>query len=431
LSNFLSHAIACLYILTKRQNNITKGEMQMAKKKEPIPLKKGASTFHLIGKAKIGDNAFSIDSESSSSDYIYSRANIGVDTGNGNVVYANLMGGYFAENDNVIYVHGKDEDDKDDYSNRFTVDWEDRFDEDILKSVGKGCFISVGIEKDSKKNTYVKKFLSAYDAIDYLNEYLTDGTVVSVRGNLQYQYYEGSVTVNKNITSIYITNVEPEKYCAKFEQTILLDSDSIGKLDKEKETYTIDAYVVDYVSKVDGEQIKKNVSFFKSFELEMNKDKPELTKRVLDKYFKVKKKDGIVELGVEGILQEGASIATANIDDLSDDLKDLVELGLMTEEEALAKCTDGKKERRMIITKPLVRKSDEDENVTVTIVRDEDKYTRDDLVFIESLINIDSEDDDSVVNENNYPDDDSNDLPFDLDDDVDEEDDLMALLMDD
>ena len=404
----------------------------MAKKKKPIPLKKGVSAFHLIGKVKIGDNAFSIDSEGSSSDYIYSRANIGVDTGNGNVVYANLMGGYFAENDNVIYVHGKDENDKDDYSNSFTVDWEDRFDEDILKTVGKGCFISVGIEKTSKGKTFTKTFLSAYDAIEYLSEHLTNDTVVSVRGNLQYQYYQDSVTVNKNITSIYITNAEPEKYCAKFEQTILLDSDSIGKLDKEKGTYTIDAYIVDYVSKIDGEPIKQNVSFFKSFELELNKNKPELTKKVLDKYFKVKKKDGIVELGVEGVLQEGASITTVSIDDLPDDLKDLLELELITEEEALAKCTDGKKERRMIITKPLARKSGEDENVTVTIVRDEDKYTRDDLVFIESLINTDNDDNDSAVNKNDYPDDDSDDLPFDLDDDSDdEEDDLMALLMGD
>ena len=376
----------------------------MAKTREKICLKKGVSTFHLIGETKIGSNTFSLDCESNTSDYIYSRASIGVDTGNGNVVYAQMSGGYFAEKDSVIYVHGKDADGKDDYENQFTVDWDDRFDEDILKSVGNGCFISVGIEKDNKGKTFVKKFLSAYDAIEYLNEHLTDGTVVSVRGNLQYQYYNDNVTVNKNITSIYLTNVEPDKYKATFEQTILLDSNSIGAIDKEKATYAIDAYVVDYVGKIDGQQIKQNVSFAKSFEFEINKNKPELTKKVLDKYFKVKKRGQIIELGVEGVFSEGASITTASIDDLPDDLKDLLDLELITEEEALAKCTDGRKERRMIITKPLARKSGEGEDVTITILRNEDKYTEDDLVFIQSLIETDEED--------GSADDEDDELPF-------------------
>lgn len=364
----------------------------MAKQKEKTLLKKGVSTFHLVGEARIGNNAFAIDNESQTSDYIYSRASIGVDTGNGNVVYAQMSGGYFAEKDSVIYVHGKDSDGKDDYENQFTVDWDDRFDEDILKSVGNGCFISVGIEKDNKGKTFVKKFLSAYDAVEYLNEHLIDGTVVSVRGNLQYQYYNESVTVNKNIVSIYLSNAEKDDYKATFEQTVLLDSNSIGSIDKEKATYNIYAYVVDYVGKVDGNQIKQNVSFAKSFEFAINKSKPELTKKVIDKYFKVKKKGQIVELGVEGVFSEGASITTASIDDLPDDLKDLLELELITEEEALAKCTDGKKERRMIITKPLARKSGDGDDATVTILRNEDKYTEDDLVFIQSLIDTDDDD---------------------------------------
>lgn len=395
----------------------------MAKQREAVPLQRGASSFHLLGKAKIGQNTFSIDNESQSSDWIYSSMSLGVDTGNGNVVYANMMAGYGAERENVIYVHGKDSDGKDDWKNTFTVDWEDRFDDDILGSIGRSCFISVGIEKDNKGKTFTKRFLSAYDAIEYLNEHLENDTTISVRGSLQYQYYKGSVTVNKNITSIYITDAEPEKYCATFEQTILLDSDSIGKFDKERETFPIDAYVVDYVGKVDGEEVRQNVSFAKSFEFAVNKNKPEITKKALDKYFKVKKKGAIVELGVEGVFQEGASITVADIDDLPDDIKDLLELELITEEEALAKCTDGKKERRMIITKPLARKSGEGENVTVTIVRNEDKYTVDDLVFLESLIDLDDDDEEII----DTPTDDDE-LPFNLDDndndtDSDEDDD--------
>ena len=70
------------------------------------------------------------------------------------------MGGYGAERDNVIYVHGKDENGKDDFSNKFTIDWEDRFDETILESVGDLCYLTVGIERDKGGKVYYKKFLA-------------------------------------------------------------------------------------------------------------------------------------------------------------------------------------------------------------------------------------------------------------------------------
>ena len=136
----------------------------MAKKNEKVALKKGVSQFNIVGKVKINDNTFTIDTESQTSDYIYSRANIGVDVGNG-LVFSSLMGGYFATNDNVVYVHGTKKNDAgklvSDYENRFTVDWDDRFDDNILETIGDDCFIKVGIEKDNKGKTFVKKFLSA------------------------------------------------------------------------------------------------------------------------------------------------------------------------------------------------------------------------------------------------------------------------------
>ena len=155
----------------------------MAKKREAVPLTRGASSFHLLGKAKIGQNTFAIDNESQSSDWIYSSMSLGVDTGNGNVVYANMMAGYGAERENVIYVHGKDSDGKDDWKNTFTVDWEDRFNEDLLDTIADTSFITVGVEKDVKGKTVYKKFLSAYDAVEYLNENLADGMIVNVKGN--------------------------------------------------------------------------------------------------------------------------------------------------------------------------------------------------------------------------------------------------------
>ena len=81
----------------------------------------------LIGEAKLSEYTFAINKESDKSDWIYNTMNLGIDCGNGNVVYADMMGGYGAERDNVIYVHGVKENDNgktiDDWDNRFEIAW--------------------------------------------------------------------------------------------------------------------------------------------------------------------------------------------------------------------------------------------------------------------------------------------------------------------
>lgn len=376
----------------------------MAKKTDKNPLKKGVSQFNLVGKVKINDNTFSIDNESKTSDWIYSSMNLGIDTGNG-VVFANLMGGYGATRENVVYVHGvkKNEAGKEvsDYDNRFTIDWEDRFDDAILETVGDDCFIKVGIEKTNKGKTYTKKFLSAYDAVEYCSEHLTDDMVVNVSGNLQYQYYNDSVTVQKNIKSIYLSTKDENDFKAEFRQTILLDSDSVGKFDKEKNTYPIDCYVVDYVGKLDGNEIKQNVVMPKTFYFDvLDVENPDKTKKLLDKFFKPTKKNKILELGVIGSFCEGGVVSTATLDDLDDDVKLMLEAGMLTEEEALAKYTTGERERRMVIKQFITRNdSDNAETKHLVIMKDEDKYTVDDLVFISQFIDDDDTDEAEEVEE--------------------------------
>ena len=308
------------------------------------------------------------------------------------------MGGYFATKDNVVYVHGTKKDDDGrtvaDYDNRFTIDWDDRFDDDILETVADDCFIKVGIEKDNKGKTYVKKFLSAYDAIEYLSEHLTDGTVVNISGNIQYQYYNDSVSVQKNIKTIYLSTKEEKDFKSEFRQTILLDTDSIDKFDKEKNTYPINCYVVDYVGKIDGTEIKQNVVMPKTMYFDvLDENNPDKTKKLLDKYFKPSKKNKILEIGVIGTFAEGGVVSTATLDDLDDDIKDMLELGMLTEEEALAKYTNGNVERRMVIKQFITRNEGDAENKKLVIMRDEDKYTADDFVFVSQFIDTDDDDD--------------------------------------
>ena len=362
-------------------------------------LKKGVSQFQLIGEAKINDYTFKID-EQSASGWIYNSMNLGVDCGNGNTVYCDMMGGYSSVNDSVIYVHGKTENDNgkevDDYENRFTVDWEDRFDEDIIEEIGNQCFITVGLEKDNKGKTFSKKFLSAYDAIEYIKENLEEGTVINVKGNLKYSSYQGNTQVKKEVTSVFLSKADdPSKYSATFQQTILIDKDSLDKYDKESSSFPINAYVVDYVGKYgeNKQEIRQNVAFPKTFQFNISETELEKGTKLANKLFKAKK-DNVNELLVEGDIIEGQAKINITLDDVPDDIKELIELGAYTEEEALAKCAVGNtREKKMVIRKPVIRIVGEGDDKTPTIIRTDNKYKFDDLIFLSQLINEDDDDD--------------------------------------
>ena len=141
-----------------------------------ITKKNWVARFHILGRAKVGGYTFKIDETSQRSSWVYSSMNLGIDCGEkyGNC-YTSLMGGYSPERENKLYVHGKDENGRDDFQKRIEVDWDDRFNESLLEQIGDQCFIRVGIEKTTKGNVFTKKFLSAYDAIEYINEHLVDG----------------------------------------------------------------------------------------------------------------------------------------------------------------------------------------------------------------------------------------------------------------
>ena len=326
-----------------------------------------------------------------------------------------MSGGYFPakyNRDNKVYVHGVKVDDNgknvDDYENTFTIDWDDRNDSSILETIGKGCFITVGIEKDEKGNTFYKDFLTEYDAVQYLSEHLADETVVNVRGVIVYETDGEKVYIKKKINNIALSKAESDKFKATFVQTILLDDGSIGKPDKEKNTIPMSVYVVDYIGKpkINGQKIevKKNFAIPVNMEFGIGEN-AELAAKQLSKFFKAKKNE-IIEMTVEGNLIEGGSIVNITTDDIPDDIKELIEMGFYSEEEALAKCAVGNtsREKRMIITKPSITYIGEGDNRKPTVSRDDKKYKPTDLQFFGTYLatlNLDSPSDnnDNGVND--------------------------------
>lgn len=362
----------------------------MAKTKERKALKKGKAAFNLIGRVKVTDKTFNLDN-SYDSGWTDNSMYVGVDCGNGNTVYAEMRSGFFPDEDNVIRAYSKDEKDDAGKSKSVEIAWEDRLDESLYDSISDSSFLTVGVEKDVKDKTVYKKFLTAYDAVEYLNEHLEDGMIVNVKGTIGYNEYEGNVSTKKEITSIVLSKIDDEAdFKATFSQTILVDSKSIGKKNDDKGTMELAAYVVDYVGKpkINGEKIevKKNVTYPKTFEVAINEN-PEITDKMLQRFFKPKK-GKITEITVTGNLVEGGSTVNITEDDIPDDIKELIEMGLYSEEEAEKKIAvgNGNRERRMIIVKPDITYVGTGDDRKPTVAFEDGKYDEDDLYFYEQAL---------------------------------------------
>ena len=278
-------------------------------------------------------------------------------------------------------------------------DFDDRFDEEILETIGDLSFITVGLEKTDKGKTYYKKFLSAYDAIAYIKNHMEENMVVNVKGNLKYSMYQDKVQVRKNITSIVLSSADDvSKYAARFTQSILIDksSASLKNIDKDKGVMYVDAKVLDYLKEYNGKEVKGQFPYNKQFEFPMDFNNEAQCKKVMEKVFKVKK--GITQITFEGDLIEGGAVVTATWDDVPQEIKDLVDCGVYTEEEALARCSsNGSREQRMVLRRPMVRLVGEEK--TPVLQKFEEKYTEDDLV-LDYLYEDNNDADEEVSDEN-------------------------------
>lgn len=318
------------------------------------------------------------------------------------------MNGYGSERDNVVYVCGKKEDGSADFSNSYTIAWEDRFDEDILKDIPDIMFITVGLEKTDKDKTYYKKFLTGYDAIAYMHENLTTGTVVNVSGNLRYTLYNGTLQCRKEINSIALSGATPDKYHATFTQTMLLDKDSCTKtsLDKDKSVLMVDAYILEKFKEYNGHDLTEKgkikggqfVPLKRTFEfpVDIKTDKgKEKAAMILNKLFKIKK--GVTQITFDGKFVETGATVQATMDDVPPDIKEFIEMGIYSEEDALAACSEnGSRERRMMILRPTIRMVGEEGEKKPVIQRTDEKFTDDDLI-LDCLVPVEEDEEEDEV----------------------------------
>lgn len=381
----------------------------MGKKNE---LKKVVGEFSLLGIVKVNDYTFDIDKVSQSG-WKGSRAKLYIDCGQYGDIYCETPNsGYFPskneEDDEKgskteCYCHGKKASDNDssklidDYSNQLRVAWEDRFDEEILETIGNQSFVKGALEVDTKGKTVLSKFLAPYDLAKYMQENLQDGQVVKVSGKLAYSVYNGELQVKKEIEYIGLSQVKPEetdKFYANFSQTIYVTKDSLGKYDKDKLSFPVEAFVVDYVGKVteDGEskKIGKNACFKMKYELPLLERDTKTLAKLATLMFGIKKSDEMNQLTIDGVISKsGGADTSLSLEDLPEDIQELVELGAFTEEEAIENVV-GKKSRAkedFLILKPQVKLVGDDDDKRPVVQNIKGKFTTDDIVTYQQLIN--------------------------------------------
>lgn len=350
------------------------------KTKKKIERTDWVSNFALIGRAKVNDYTYKINEYSEGSDWYYNSLNLGVDCGEKfGTIYTECMGGYRGKGNSIIYVHGKNDDGTDDFSTNFEVAWEDRFDEQILDTVGNMCFFTVGLETTDKGKVFYKKFLSEYDAIEYIKEHLTEDTIINVKGNIKYSIYNDNTQMRRVIKSIVLSKIDdPSKFRASFTQSILINKDSVSlkNVDKDKGVVYVNATVLDYIKEYNGVEVRGQFPFNKEFEFAMDLSNQALCQKIMNKLFKVKK--GYTQMTMEGdFIESGATVMTT-LDDIPDDIKELIEIALYTEEEALAICSaNGSKEQRMVLRKPYIKIVGEDKTAIIQIFNE--RYSDEDL----------------------------------------------------
>lgn len=346
-------------------------------------LRSGVSRFSAYGKVSISADTFPTDAVKAASGYTYKRVSFPVSVGDNNTIYVQMMGGYSPKKP-VIYARNTDND-------PIEVNWDLRTNENILENIADRSFVKVRLEKDADGKLIEKKFLSEFDAITYMADRLKDGQQVYIGGDVEYRHYNGQIQRSFNMTTVALDENEDRKPSAQLSQTYLIDSTSVDRdwedQLEEKKQLVVNAYVPQYVGKHEGKQIKKTLAFPQQFVLKATDENMDKRKAIV-KRFLLTDEDVVRELSLLCDLVDGYEESTGNVE-LSDDLKELIKLGFMTEEAAEKQMTiGGNRVRETVLVRPMLRRNNGQPELMM-----EDKYAPEALVFLQAIMDNEEVDD--------------------------------------
>lgn len=210
---------------------------------------------------------------------------------------------------------------------KMDVDWDDRFDEDIIEKVAnyRKYIVDLGDEHGGRQ-----EFITAYDMIEHLREHLPnyDGRVV-VTGQFTRDWYAKKKTY---FSKFRIQNVfaapEERKNRLLLTMDLFYNKSSLDDSDfDENKKMTLDCYIEQYINKDDGRKYVPIQVVFSGAKYDLENEKH---KKLFDykmKYIKVKNKN-MVHIPWEIVLLRGAEEAEFDESMLTDSQREQVELGI-------------------------------------------------------------------------------------------------------
>lgn len=214
-------------------------------------------------------------------------------------------------------------------NNKMDVDWEDRFDEDTVAAVANYRKYIVDLGEDYGGR---QEFITAYDMIKHLNEWLPQykGRVV-VTGQFTRDWYGKK---KQYYSKFRIQNVfaAPEERKSRLGITaeLFYNKKSLDDADfDDTKKMTLDCYIEQYINKDEGRKFVPIQVVFSASKYDLEKEKH---KKLLDykfKYLKVKNKR-MVHIPWEMVLLRGAEEEEFDESMLTAAQKEQIELGIKT-----------------------------------------------------------------------------------------------------
>lgn len=212
---------------------------------------------------------------------------------------------------------------------KLDVDWDDRFDEDIISKVAsyRKYIVDLGDDHGGRQ-----EFITAYDMIEHLREYLPDynGRVV-VTGQFTRDWYAKK---KMYFSKFHVQNVfaapEERKNRLLLTMDLFYNKASLDDSDfDESKKMTLDCYIEQYINKDEGRKYVPIQVVFSGAKYDLENEKH---KKLFDykmKYIKVKNKN-MVHIPWEIVLLRGAEEAEFDESMLTDSQREQVELGIKT-----------------------------------------------------------------------------------------------------
>jgi hypothetical protein len=344
-----------------------------------INKKQTLGRFDIVGEISVDDKVFALNTKGKNNiNWTSNIFNPRIEGPNGASMFMRVQDGFDAVKGKTIYTRSVNDESMD-------IQFKDRLNPAIASMVNDKSFIKVFTNKVEKANengiTFMswdepRKFLTTYDAIDFLQKIMEMGKKYKVRiiGEVKYSTYNGKTQRNFEMKNIYIlTNNEEvgkeRELTFNFTQNIIILKDAVE----------MDRFETENIATVNAKlYVRKAKDMYELIDLPLTVRAKEETKdicrRMLQKYMTVSG-DTVRRINVEGIFNVGYVSGNITESDLPEQALELIEDGFYPKEEILKMYMRKERVDETLIRRPLIKMTDNG----ATIDMSEEDYTMEDI----------------------------------------------------